>query len=206
MSETQDHWDRRYRERDQVFSGRVNTRLAEIAGDLRPGTALDLGCGEGADAVWLATHGWWVVAVDVSTVALRRAARAAEAREVADRIDFQQHDLGRTFPQGSFDLVSAQFLHSTIDLDRRGILRRAAGAVVPGGLLVIVDHGAAPPWADKHAHEHRFPPPEAVMADLDLPEAAWERVRVGQVDRPATGPDGGAATLIDNLIVLHRLP
>ena len=110
-SEAQEHWDRHYAERERVWSGRVNARLVEIAEPLDPGTALDLGCGEGADAVWLAARGWRVVAVDVSEVALERAAVAAKSLGVLELIDFQLHDLGSTFPAGSFDLVSAQFLH-----------------------------------------------------------------------------------------------
>lgn len=203
MSDTREHWDRHYGERDRVWSGRVNPRLVEIAGALDAGTALDLGCGEGADAIWLADRGWQVVAVDVSGVALQRAATAAESLGVSGCIDFQQHDLAVSFPAGSFDLVSAQFLHSTIELDRPHILRRAADAVAPGGVLTIVDHGAAPPWAPKHGHDHHFPAAEEVLDGLDL-GADWDRLRVGHAERQATGPDGSTAPLIDNLIVLRR--
>ncbi len=198
-----EHWDAHYRERERVWSGRVNARLVEIAESLPPGTALDLGCGEGADAVWLAERGWAVVAVDVSAVALRRAAELARERGVGDRIDFQDHDLGASFPDGAFDLVSAEFLHSTIELDRIPILRRAAAAVAPGGVLAIVDHGAAPPWARNH-HEHHFAPAQEVLDDLRLDLAQWERLRVGPAERAATGPDGTEAALVDNLIVLRR--
>lgn len=202
--DAREHWDRHYGERERVWSGRVNARLVEIAGDLHPGTALDLGCGEGADAVWLAERGWHVVAVDVSEVALGRAAAAAKSHGVSELIDFRRHDLGTTFPAGSYDLVSAQFLHSTIELDRLAILRRAAGTVAPGGVLAIVDHGAAPPWAGKHHHDHHFAPAEEVLAGLALSPQGWERLRVGPSQRSATGPDGAEATLVDNLIVLRR--
>nr|MCW1958060.1 methyltransferase domain-containing protein [Mycobacterium sp.] len=132
-------WEDHYSARPQVWSGRVNAQLADIAPRLGGTTALDLGCGEGADAIWLAEQGWRVVAVDVSGTALSRARAAAASRGVAEHIDFQQHDLTRGFPDGSFDLVSAQFLHSTVDMDRTAILRRAAAAVSPGGALLIVD-------------------------------------------------------------------
>ena len=155
--------------------------------------------------MWLAEHGWEVTAVDVADTALQRAAAEAEARGVRDRIHFERHDLSDTFPAGTFDLISAQFLHSTVRLERPQILRRAAGAVAPGGLLVIVDHAAAPPFAKKVPHDHPFPSPQEVLADLDLPAAQWDRLRVEQVDRDGTGPDGEPFTWCDNVMVLRRL-
>ena len=204
MSEAQQHWDEHYGERARVWSGRVNVRLAEVAASLTPGRALDLGCGEGADALWLAERGWQVVAVDISGIALQRAADDARARDMLGSIDFQQHDLSDSFPVGRFDLVSAQFLHSTVRLDRVRALRKAAGAVDPGGLLIIVDHGAAPPWASKLSHHHEFPSAEEVVDSLDLCDAEWERVRVQAVEREAVGPDGEIGTFTDNVIVLRR--
>jgi len=188
-----------------VWSGRVNTQLAEIVAELPGGRALDLGCGEGGDAVWLAEHGWIVVAADVSTTALSRARAAAEARGVGDRIEFRQHELTSSIPEGPFDLVSAQFLHSTLEMDRPAILRRAAGAVAPGGTLLIVDHGAAPPWASK-MHHHEFPSPEAVVEGLALDPVQWQLIQVDCVDRAVRGPDGEESTLVDNLIRYRRNP
>ncbi len=198
-STAQQHWDRHYGERERVWSGRVNKHLADIAGALPPGRALDLGCGEGGDAIWLARNGWQVVATDISGVALDRAAQ--DAGELLERIDFQRHDLTETFPAGEFDLVSAQFLHSTVPLDRTAVLRRAAAAVAPGGRLVIVDHGAAPPWS-KHK-DYPFPSVEEVLAALDLGDG-WDRLRAEPVEREATGPEGEHGHLIDNVMVLQR--
>jgi SAM-dependent methyltransferase len=197
-------WEEHYGERDRVWSGRVNVRLAELASTLTPGRALDLGCGEGGDAMWLAEHGWNVVAVDISETALQRAAADAGARGLDGRIEFQQHDMSESFPVGTFDLVSAQFLHSMVDLDRPRILRQAADAVVPGGLLMVVDHNGPPPWASKLHHQHEFPSADEVVESLNLPVAQWERLRAEAVDRETTGPDGEAATLTDNVIVLRR--
>ena len=205
MSEAQKAWEEHYAERDRVRSGRVNVQLAEVVEPMTVGRALDLGCGEGADALWLAERGWHVTAVDISQTALDRAAADATACNVADNIDFQRHDLTESFPDGVFDLVSAQFLHSTVEMDRPQLLRRAAHAVAPGGTLLIVDHAAGPPWASKlHDHHHEFPTAEQVVVSLNLDAAQWGRVRVEAVERDATGPDGQHAVLTDNVMVLRR--
>ena len=198
-------WEEHYTAKPQVWSGRVNAQLAEIVGQLNGTRALDLGCGEGADAIWLAERGWTVVAVDVSTTALGRARAAAESQGMAERIDFQQRDLTAGLPDGLFDLVSAQFLHSTVEMDRTALLRRAADVVAPGGTLLIVDHAAAPPWASK-IHHHEFPTAAAVLSGLALDDGQWQRVHVGSIERAARGPDGQDATLIDNVIRLRRNP
>lgn len=198
-------WEEHYTAKPQVWSGRVNARLAEVVPQITGTRALDLGCGEGADAIWLAEHGWTVTAVDISDTALARARAAAVDRGLADRIDFQQHELTSSFPDGPFDLVSAQFLHSTLEMDRPAILRRAAAALAPGGTLLIVDHAAAPPWASK-LHHHEFPSAESVVAELALEPGQWERIRVESAERAARGPDGEEAVLVDNVILLRRSP
>lgn len=204
-NEAQQFWEQRYAGTDRVWSGRVNAPLAEVAAELTPGRALDLGCGEGADAIWLAEHGWQVVAVDVAETALGRAAPEARARKVADRIDFQRHDLSESFPDGNFELVSAQYLHSPVHLARDVVLRRAAESVTPGGVLLIIDHGAPPPWMrDDHHHHHDFPSVAEVIASLQLDEQRWQRLRAESAERETIGPDGKPATLTDNIIVLRR--
>lgn len=202
--DVQQHWDARYAEKDRIWSGRVNAQLSAVAETLQPGRALDLGCGEGGDAVWLAEHGWEVTATDVSETALARARAEAERRGVADRIDFQHHDLSDSFPDGTFELASAQYLHSFVRLERPQILRRAAAAISSGGLLMIVDHAAAPPWSEHVPHDHPFPSADEVLDELNLPAAEWERVRVEQVGRPTVDPDGNPATIADNVMVLQR--
>jgi SAM-dependent methyltransferase len=203
--ETKEHWEKHYGERDRIWSGRVNVQFADIAGDLTPGRALDLGCGEGADAVWLAERGWDVVAVDVSDTALGRARAAADPRGVSDRIEFVQLDLSQAFPDGTFDLISAQFLHSTLEFDRQKVLVAGAAALRPGGHLVIVDHGSAPPWPSKLDHHHHdFPSAEEVVAGLDLKVDEFDHVRVDSVERQAVGPEGEQRPWMDNVIVLRR--
>lgn len=200
--EARQFWEERYRSTQRVWSGRVNPRLAEVAAGLPAGRALDVGCGEGADALWLAGRGWRVVAVDVSATALRRASAAASARNLLARIDFERHDLNESFPQGMFDLISAQYFHSPARLDRETVLRRAADHVNPGGALLIVDHGASPPWAQHDGHH--FAGIEEVLASLRLDTADWIRVRADSVEREMVGPNGEVGPMLDNVMVLRR--
>ncbi|MFE0628528.1 class I SAM-dependent methyltransferase [Streptomyces sp. NPDC058864] len=199
-------WDARYAGSDRVWSGNPNKVLVREVGSLRPGTALDLGCGEGADAVWLARQGWRVTAVDISRVALERAAAHARAEGIADGlIDWQRHDLGETFPEGTYDLVSAQFLHSPNDMPRECILRAAAAAVAPGGVLLVVGHAGFPAWeTDPHPEVH-FPTPEEVLESLGLPEGEWEVVLSDEHERVQNDPDGRPTTRVDNTLEIRRL-
>lgn len=197
-------WDDRYRESDRIWSGNPNTVLVREVADLEPGRALDLGCGEGADAVWLARRGWRVTATDLSRVALERAAYHAADAGVADRIDWQWHDLGATFPEGEFDLVSAQFLHSMGDLPRERILRRAAVAVAPGGILLVVGHAGFPHWEKNPDPTVAFPTPEEVLASLEPAPGEWEVLLSGEHERVQNDPDGNPTTRTDNALKVRR--
>ncbi|WP_079031917.1 SAM-dependent methyltransferase [Streptomyces specialis] len=203
-NEMEKFWEAHYTAKDRVWSGRPNAILVEVAGALPVGSALDLGCGEGADAVWLAELGWRVTAADVSGTALGRASVAAAEAGVADRIDFQRHDLTRTFPAGAFDLVSAQYLHAPLDFPRERILRAAAGAVAPGGLLLIVDHSGFPSWAEEPLPDIHFDAPEEVLAGLGLRTGEWRTERLETAERRATGPDGRPGVLTDGIIAVRR--
>jgi SAM-dependent methyltransferase len=196
-------WDARYAESPQIWSGAPNVVLVREAGDLAPGAALDLGCGEGADAIWLARHGWRVTGVDISGVALGRAAAHAAEAGVADRIEWSRHDLAVSFPAGTFDLVSAQFLHSRGDLPRERILRTAAAAVRPGGVLLIEGHLDFGPFPHEHADVH-FPTPAEVVADLALPAGEWEVLVSAEHPRDQIGPDGEPAVRTDCTVKLRR--
>ncbi|MEV8566289.1 class I SAM-dependent methyltransferase [Streptomyces sp. NPDC051322] len=197
-------WDSRYRESDRIWSGNPNTTLVRETAGLQPGSALDLGCGEGADAIWLAQQGWTVTATDISGVALDRAARHATAAGIADRVDWQQHDLGSSFPAGVFDLVSAHFLHSHGDLPREQILRTAAGAVAPGGMLLIVGHAGWPAWESAPDHDVHFPTPDEVLGSLRLPEGQWEVLISGEHERIQNDPEGRPTTRTDNTLKVRR--
>ena len=205
-------WERHYRKSPRrpngqpngQPSGRPSGALVKFAGPLPAGTALDLGCAKGDDAVWLARHGWRVTAVDVSATALDHAAENAESAGVSDLLECQRHDLASTFPNGRFDLVSALFLHSPVEFPRTRVLRTAARAVAPGGLLLIVEHASVAPWSWA-APDTAFPTPEESLAALDLDRFRWHREFVGAPEREATGPNGQRATVKDNIIALRRL-
>lgn len=199
-------WDARYSGSERIWSGNPNTILVREAAGLLPGRALDLGCGEGADAIWLAREGWRVTATDISGVALERAARHAEQAGVADRIDWQRHDIGVSFPEGSFDLVSAQFLHTLGEMPREQILRRAAAAVAPEGVLLVVGHSGFPTWEKNPHPEVHLPSPEEVLAGLELPDGAWEVLLCAEHERIQNDPEGRPTTRTDNAVKVRRLP
>ncbi|MFG1922223.1 FAD-dependent oxidoreductase [Cryptosporangium sp. NPDC048952] len=203
-------WDERYSEGDMIWSGEPNQVLVTEVADLTPGRVLDLGCGEGGDAVWFARQGWQVTAVDISQVALERAQRHAAEAGVGERIDFQRHNLAVSFPEGEFDLVSAQFLHSWGDMPREAILRRAAAAVAPGGVLLIEGHSGVPHWEDgsqpEHGHGghgHPLPSPGEVIAGLALGDG-WEVLKTDEHARSRTFPDGRTIHHVDNTVKLRR--
>lgn len=147
-------WDERYSGPDKVWSGNVNPQLVAEASALTPGTALDVGCGEGGDVIWLARQGWTVTGADFSAKGLARAARHAEQAGVADRVDWWQVDARRFAAGGrSFDLVTSHYLHPP-DGGMVDVTRRLAEAVAPGGHLLIVGHAPSEVFAH-HAASHR---------------------------------------------------
>jgi SAM-dependent methyltransferase len=164
-------YDELYRSAPEVWSGRPNRQLVVEAADLPPSTALDAGCGEGADAIWLAERGWRVTAVDFSTVALDRGAARAEERGLADRIEWLHADLGTwTPPEGRFDLVTAHYLHSR-GADRTALFERLAAAVADGGTLLVVGHLIGEDAGSDHHHgenHHRAHDPDLLYTAEDV--------------------------------------
>ncbi|MGW0194834.1 class I SAM-dependent methyltransferase [Nonomuraea sp. NPDC003201] len=195
-------WERHYRAR-RTWDARVNPLLAETAAPLRPGAALDLGCGAGGDAIWLARRSWHVTAVDISATAVERVRERARELGIADRVATEQHDLARSFPAGRFDLVSAQYFHTPFPLLRGQVLRTAAQALRPGGLLLIVDHGSTAPWSWNQDPDLHHPTPTEIAAELDLDPAHWTVLRADRPHRRATGPAGQTAT-IDHVLLIQR--
>ena len=133
-----ERWDARHAAQDPIESADADPTLVEVAATLTPAAALDLGAGDGRNAMWLATHGWRVTAVDFSVIALDRG-RAVAAGAGVD-IDWRQEDLlAWTPPAASFDLVTLAFIHLPSD-ERRRVYAAAADAVAPGGTLLVVGH------------------------------------------------------------------
>jgi SAM-dependent methyltransferase len=199
---TQEFWDERYLSADRLWSGQPNAQLLAQTAGLPPGDALDAGCGEGADAIWLASRGWTVTAVDVSAVALGRAARHAADRgaQVSALITWQRADLLSWQPSPQrFDLVTAHFMHLP-EPDLRAMHGRLAAGVRPGGTLLVVGHHPD----DVHANVrhggpgHLFPSATEVAAVLDA--SGWDIVVAKAIEREATDLDGRPATVKDTVL------
>ena len=178
-------WNRRYEAADRLWTAEPNAFLVDFAAGLEPGRALDLGAGEGRNAVWLAKRGWRVTALDVSDVGLARAARRAEEEGVAVECvvaDWREHAL----PAASFDLVVIAYMHPRPD-ERPSMYGCAADALAPGGHLFVVgvhavDHGRrGPPDPERLLTPERMR--ERLPAGLELlrcESSSYERERDGE--------------------------
>ncbi len=199
-------WDQRYRSHTRVWSDRPNPQLVAGAADLPPGTALDVGAGEGADARWLAGRGWSVTALDISPVALDRAATGtAEHRpELLERIEWVPADVASWEPGARrFDLVNAQYFQTPAD-HRDLVFRRLAGWVAAGGTLLIVGHHPS----DLSTTAHRPPMPEVYYTAADvaalLDPAQWTVLTVAAAGRTAPDRDGNPITVRDSVLRARR--
>jgi len=198
-------WDERYRSADRVWSGNPNPQLVTEVEGRPPGRVFDAGCGEGADAIWLARQGWTVIAADISAVALDRAARHAleEDHEAAARITWQQADLLAQPPdRGSFDLVSAQFMQLPAE-PRSRLFTGLAAAVTDGGMLLIVGHHPS----DLTAGVPRPQMPELFYtADeiAGLLDDSWTIEVCEARPRSAATADGTEVTVHDTVLVAIR--
>jgi SAM-dependent methyltransferase len=192
-------WDQRYAATDLVWSAEPNRFVLAELGDLAPGRALDVGAGEGRNAIWLAARGWRVTAVDFSAVAIDKGRRLAEARGVdvewvvADVTDYRP-------PAGGFDLVVIAYLHLPA-ADLATVLRRAADAVAPAGTLLVVGHdvtniadGVGGPQDPGLLYT-----PQGITACLD----GLRIDRAVRASRPVSG-ETGAREAIDTVVRAHR--
>lgn len=132
-------WENRYRESETIWSGAPNPQLVAETSGVEPGRALDAGCGEGTDAIWLAAEGWQVTAVDFAQAALDKGEAEALRQGLGDSISWVREDLSSWQPPCEFDLVSAQFFHLEPSLRDAALLHLAA-AVVGGGTMLVVGH------------------------------------------------------------------
>jgi SAM-dependent methyltransferase len=199
-------WDERYQSRHSLWSGKPNPYLVSQTQGLTAGAALDAGAGEGADAIWLADRGWRVTAVDLSGIALRRAAAHAAQRgtEIAARIEWRHADLTSWDPGvGGFDLVSVQYLHPSAEV-RPAVFGRLAAAVAPGGTLLIVGHHPS----DLQTTVPRPPMPELFYTGDDIAALLraddWQVVTNDAPGRVVTDPDGNPVTIHDTVFRASR--
>jgi SAM-dependent methyltransferase len=179
-----------------------NPHLVREVGDLEPGTALDAGCGEGAEAVWLATTGWRVTAADISAAALDRARRRTAGDDHAAAIEWVEADLSLWEPRGRFDLVTTHYAHPTIG--QLAFYERIADGVAPGGTLLIVGH------LDHHDHSgvgHEPPATVCVTADAVaglLDPAEWNMITANEISRTLADASGRTRELHDVVVRARR--
>jgi SAM-dependent methyltransferase len=193
-------WDRRYAGRELLWTAEPNRFLVAETEGLEPGRALDLACGEGRNAVWLAEQGWRVTGVDFSGVALGKAGELARARGV--EVELVESDLTAWEPErGAFDLVVVLYLQLPA-AERAPVLRKAAAAVAPGGHLLVVAH-------DSSNLEHGWGGPQdpAVLytaADVTaaIQPESLEAERAGVIERPVETEEGERVAL--DLLVRAR--
>lgn len=214
----QAYWERKHQDESHTSeaAGTGNTAphpylAAETAG-LNPGTALDAGCGTGAEAVWLAANGWQVTGADISDTALARAAARADAAGVSDRVSWVEADLTVWEPGRQYELVASSYAHPTIpQLD---FYERIAGWVAPGGTLLIVGHLHDDTGAHSHGHGHdgghgEHPPAEATFALDDirgrLASAGWSIETAEEHDRTLASPGGTQVSLRDVVVRATRV-
>jgi SAM-dependent methyltransferase len=205
-SANQADWDHRYGG-DPMWSGNPNGTLVNETGCLPPGRALDVGAGEGGDALWLAEQGWAVTASDISERALARVAAEAGRRGLRVECHHADANIVDAFEAGAFDLVSAQYASIPRTPDDRAVAN-LMDAVAPGGTLLVVGHDLEPMRAaiDTHAHSQAFDPDAYVRID-DFAVAlagspAWD-IEVHE-KRPRPAGAASASHHVDDVVLRAR--
>jgi SAM-dependent methyltransferase len=198
-------WDARYSGTELVWGAEPNRFVAAELEPLAPGRALDVACGEGRNAVWLATLGWQAVGVDFSTAGLARAAALAEKAGVAGRVEFMAVDVvADSLPEGRFDAVVIAYLQVPAAA-RRAVARKAAEALAPGGVMVVVGHDSTnlTEGVGGPQDPEVLLSPDDVVADLaGMTGIAVEKAE--RVRRPVAA-EGGQREAIDALVRVRRL-
>lgn len=192
-------WDRRYAATATMWSEEPNIFLVAKVEGMDPGRALDLGCGEGRNALWLAERGWAVTAVDYSRVAAERGRGWARERRLS--VDFEVADVVDYSPEPrAYDLVILFYLQLPHE-EVRKVLARAVGALAAGGRLLAVAHDL-----DNLDRGYGGPPTADVLYTVDLVTLAiddLEVVEAGQVER-SVKTEHGDETAIDTLVLARR--
>ena len=194
---TSELWDTRYDQADAVWSGRVNPTLAEVAEPLRPGRALDLGCGEGGDAIWLAQHQWTVTGVDFSAVGIARAELHAEQLNVHRMCSWLVADLTSTEFSPEFDLVTSHFLHVESDARSR-MWRTMAHSVGGGGTLLVVGHHPddSPPEGRGPRNPDVLFSAEHVLSAISAAGVEWSSLDAEERTHDVDGPNRRVTTIV----------
>ncbi|WP_110241773.1 class I SAM-dependent methyltransferase [Nocardioides gilvus] len=193
-------WEERYSGEEKIWSGDPNPQLITEASRLTPGTALDVGCGQGGDVIWLAQQGWQVTGADFSTNGLARAARHAEEAGVAERTQWWQVDAREFDAEGrTYDLVTTHFLHPP-EGGMVEVTRRLTEAVAPGGHLLVVGHAPSPTLTQGDTGKMR-----AMFLAVDLLPALPDSFEVVLAEqRPRTVTRNGKTFEIDDSTLLAR--
>ena len=190
---------------DRLWSGEPNEWLPELAADWTPGAALDIGCGEGDDALWLAGRGWEVTGVDLSPTAVGRLRDGARRAGLDGRVRALVLDVAaEPLPAGPFDLVTSFYVHggpAPGALELESLLADTAARVAPGGRLLAAVHCVNPPW---HRHGARTYRPDELLAALGRACEGWGVELVEERRREAVGPDGAPGHRSDSVLCLRR--
>lgn len=196
------YWDQHWQQRRGASAaGREpppNPYLVREVQGLLPGTALEAGCGEGAEAIWLAQNGWEVVAADIAEEPLARAAARGAAQGLGeDQVRWVQADLSSWAPSQAFDLVTTHYAHPA--MSQLAFYDRLATWVAPGGSLLVVGHL----HAGDGAHDHHRPAEADVTAERiteRLDPATWDVITAEERTRTLEAPDGGEVALHDAVV------
>ena len=190
-------WNERYHQAEWVWSLAPNRFVAEQLAGLSPGRALDLACGEGRNALWLARQGWRVTAVDFAEVALDKGRRRA-AKDGLE-LEWIAADLTVYVPEpGGFDLVLIAYLHLQPG-DMRAVLSRAANALAPSGMLFVVGHDATNP-----AEGVGGPQDPGILYTPETIATSLDTLRIDRAERVKRPVDGAPRPAIDTLVVAVR--
>jgi SAM-dependent methyltransferase len=206
------YWDRHWQQRRSgtpvaMAVSPPNPHLVREVADLVPGTALDAGCGAGAEAVWLASRGWQVTGADIATEALGRATERATARGVEDRVRWVHADLSLWEPGTTYDLVTTHYAHPAIP--QLAFYDRIASWVAPGGTLLIVGHLHHGGEGHGHGPDDAGQPPgsasvTAAEIAARLHRAEWDVVTAEESQRTLSRPGAEAVALHDAVVRATR--